>query len=427
MIRILLRSVLTLVLLCTVLRAQRTWIVDRQSGPGTDFTDLLPAMDAAVSGDTILLVPRSGVQYNTPGTRFEYIRKSLRIIGLGSEPVRLYGALQFHSAPREQVIVLANLDMETTLVDLFECHGTIVCDRLLRPASPSLPYGFSVRVVENCGNLVVSNSDFQVAFGPAVDIRSARNAFIQNSRIEDLRSSRISPFPSGAVLGSEVQLWITQSTLIGGIPSASAQWQFYDWGVAVGHPRNGRVANLFIGPGNSISGAPHPSGGSAGFPFRVTCTHPTHQNSVKQAYSQIPSIPVEPSMLAYDPSSSFIGCRDNDNNEIVHEFASVIPGQALRGQSQTLDLWGPTSSILAVYASFLHPGDPITLPIGDVWLDPALIVHVGNTAVDHNRRASLTTTIPTWINPGEVLVYQALALSPQQPFELSPPGFAVVR
>jgi hypothetical protein len=262
--------------------------------------------------------------------------------------------------------------------------------------------------------------------GAAVNITRGRSVFVQNSRIEDIYSNNVTSFPSGALLGTEVQMWITQSQITGGVPRHLSQWDiYYDWGVAVGHPRNGRIANLFIGPGCTISGAPKPSGGVAGGPFRITCTHPTHHNSVAQTYSQVSH--VQPTMLAYDPASTFVGCRDNDNNEIVHEFAAVIPGEALRGQAHTLDLWGPTSSILAVYASFLHPGDPITLPIGDVWLDPALIVHVGNAAVDPNRRASLTTTIPTWINPGEVLVYQALALSPQQPFELSPPGFAVVR
>ncbi|MGE0145118.1 MAG: hypothetical protein AB7I19_18145, partial [Planctomycetota bacterium] len=115
---------------------------------------------------------------------------------------------------------------------------------------------------------------------------------------------------------------------------------------------------------------------------------------------------------------------------LVHGIRTRNPRRFPRSRSSVTHVPGhechPCTRV-GPYASFLHPGDPITLPIGDVWLDPALIVHVGNTAVDPNRRASLTTTIPTWINPGEVLVYQALALSPRQSFELSPPGFAVVR
>jgi hypothetical protein len=396
---------------------------------GTDFTDLLPAVDAAASGDTILLVSRPNAAYRTPANRLEYFRKSLRIIGLGAEPVRLIGALQFQGAPREHMIVLSNLSIELNVVTLDQCHGTVVCDRLIPPSWSTLPYSGSLRQALDCGNLVIANCDFRQLRGPAVDIIRGRSVFVQNSRIEDIYSDNITSFPSAALCGTEVQMWITQSQITGGVPRHLSQWDiYYDWGVAVGHPLNGRVANLFVGPGCTISGAPKPGGN---FTWNYTtqterCRHPTNQNSVKTSYVD-PSTPYTPGVLAHDPASSFVGCRDVNGSEIVHEFAAVIPGEALRGQSHTLDLWGPTSSILAVYASFLHPGDPISLSIGDVWLDPALIVHVGNAAVDPNRRASLTTTIPAWINPGEVLVYQALALSPQQPFELSPPGFAVVR
>ncbi len=34
-----------------------TWIVDQNNGPGTNFTDLPPALVAAASGDTILVRP----------------------------------------------------------------------------------------------------------------------------------------------------------------------------------------------------------------------------------------------------------------------------------------------------------------------------------------------------------------------------------
>jgi hypothetical protein len=39
------------------LSAQTTWIVDASNGPGTNFTEIQPAVDAASAGDVILVRP----------------------------------------------------------------------------------------------------------------------------------------------------------------------------------------------------------------------------------------------------------------------------------------------------------------------------------------------------------------------------------
>ena len=98
----------------------------------------------------------------------------------------------------------------------------------------------------------------------------------------------------------------------------------------------------------------------------------------------------------------------------------------MRGQPQNIETWGPTGSIVAVFASFMTPFDPIVLPIGDVWLDPSLTLHVASGAVDSQRHVRFTTTIPSWLEIGDVLVYQAVSLSSQSLFEISAPGIAVV-
>ena len=75
--------------------------------------------------------------------------------------------------------------------------------------------------------------------------------------------------------------------------------------------------------------------------------------------------------------------------------------------------------------SFLSRYDPISLPIGDVWLDPSLTLHVGSGGVNGSRELTLQTVIPNWLSLGDVLVYQAVSLSSNS-FELSQPGIAVV-
>ncbi|MBK8978463.1 MAG: hypothetical protein IPM29_21400 [Planctomycetes bacterium] len=111
---------------------------------------------------------------------------------------------------------------------------------------------------------------------------------------------------------------------------------------------------------------------------------------------------------------------------ISREMPAIVAGPAARGQHQTLQVWGPSHSNVTVFASLLHPYDPIALSIGDVWLNPYLILEVGSGAVNAARELTLTTTIPSWLPRGEVLVYQAVSLSPQGAFELSAPGMAVV-
>ncbi|MFO1051178.1 MAG: hypothetical protein U1F36_03045 [Planctomycetota bacterium] len=392
-------------------------MVDAANGPGTDFSDLLPAMDAASSGDTILLRPHPTALYNTPATRAEFISKSLRSVGLGASPVRVWGALQFRGAPGDHLIVLANLDMSNSLVDIQDCLGLVICDRLISTGVP----GGSVRLLADSGRVVVANSRGTVWRGPAV-YPNRVSLWLQNCYYEDLHSNPTTTVQMATLYAVESEVWLIGTELRGGTPLNTSMWdRYYDWGLAVGHVSANRPGRAYLGPGCVIAGAPRPGGRQTN-----TCTSPTHENSVKTSHSPYNSS-YPPAYLFYDPTTTFEGCRETGGHELAHEFPAVLPGEALRGQRQSIDLWGPSTSVLAVFASFAHTGDPIVLPIGDVWLDPDLVVHVGSAAVDANHRATLSTTIPPWIAPGEVLVYQAVALSPAQSWEISPPGIAVVR
>lgn len=70
------RASLALSLLLSPLAAQRTWIVDAANGPGTDFTDLPPAVAAAAPGD--LLLARTG-SYNGFATSI-----GIHVVALGT-------------------------------------------------------------------------------------------------------------------------------------------------------------------------------------------------------------------------------------------------------------------------------------------------------------------------------------------------------
>jgi hypothetical protein len=108
------------------------------------------------------------------------------------------------------------------------------------------------------------------------------------------------------------------------------------------------------------------------------------------------------------------------------EMPAILPGPAVRAQAQDLAVYGPTSSVVAVFASFAHANEPIELPIGEVWLDPDFVVCVGAGAVDAQRSLTMQTRIPDWLSIGDVLVYQAVSMTAPNLVQISPPGFSVV-
>jgi hypothetical protein len=130
--------------------------------------------------------------------------------------------------------------------------------------------------------------------------------------------------------------------------------------------------------------------------------------------------------LVLDPATTIAAPRVTGGNELLHESPTVSPGDAIQGQPQTIDVMGPTGSIVAVFAGLLTGRAPIETSMGDIWLDGPVLT-LGAGAVDANRDLQLSMTIPSWLPQGEVVVYQAMSMSPQSLFEIGPPGFAVVQ
>jgi hypothetical protein len=136
--------------------------------------------------------------------------------------------------------------------------------------------------------------------------------------------------------------------------------------------------------------------------------------------------PVPQPFLVLDPATTIAAPRATGGRELLHESPTVSPGDAIQGQPQTIDVMGPTGSIVAVFAGLLTGRPPIETSMGDIWLDGPVLT-LGAGAVDANRDLQLSMTIPSWLPQGEVLVYQVMSMSPQSLFEIGPPGFAVVQ
>jgi hypothetical protein len=149
---VVLRLVASLVLVNGLL-AQRLWIVDSSSGPGTDFTDVPPAIAAANPGDTIR-VRRGGVY--TPFT----VSKGVAIL---CDPGAWFATL---SAPRRflvqdlpagQHFTFQGLLYDSAGADLriTNCQGRVVIDRVRAAPSTVL-----LAVVTNSREVQIHGSEF---------------------------------------------------------------------------------------------------------------------------------------------------------------------------------------------------------------------------------------------------------------------------
>ncbi|MBK8977364.1 MAG: hypothetical protein IPM29_15745 [Planctomycetes bacterium] len=257
-----------------------------------------------------------------------------------------------------------------------------------------------------------------VITGPAIGTFDS-NIWIIDSDIRAVYSSgqSVSPYLGGAsFLGGPRNgtAWIIGSRIEGGIDHPNGNTAMDPGIYAV-------YCDLFITGGSTILGADYSV---------PTLACPGNPGSTRH-WSVLQSSPSPPDPRATwfvrDPNTTLDDCHIVEGHDLVREFPAVLPGEAIRGQQQSIVAYGATGSIVSVFASFVHGAEPVHLSIGDVWLDPGLVVEIGSAAVGPDRRATLTTTIPAWLQLGDVLVYQAACLSQPSTWEISQPGFAVVR
>lgn len=391
-------------LLGSSLRAQRTWVVDNSAGPNHDFTALMDAIAAAAPGDYVH-VRASTVPYGLSGT----ITKGLRIVGLGASRVPLNCSDPILTIPAGQLFVLHNF--EATSLGF---------------------YDFPIRAIQSPGMVLASVFFSTPSNGLPPGAFDSRMMVFVDSWLD-------SPDQALRLLRAGVHLQNTNLTSHGNVPNHPLEHTMYAERSRV------TVVGGWIRGGDGYSTCEPPSYRRAGWGYNPVATQSylaaaarfeggDDQGSCSSGSglgAAMSSCIPGTDLMAIDPltiaNSSYIsrGCEPM-GVLFDHEFPAVIPGPARRGQPQTLQLFGPSQSVLALFASFATPFEPIRLPVGDVWLDPYLTVHVGSAAVNAQRRASLGTNIPTWLPIGEVLVFQVAALSPSASFELSPPGFAVV-
>jgi hypothetical protein len=125
--------------------APMTWIVDVNGGPGVHFTDIQPALDAAVDGDLVLVHPGNYSDFT--------LTESLSIVGLpGGFGARVPVGNVTAVAGEAGVADITFRDFNAT-----GCTGTLVLDALLfrEPTSSQHP----ILTIQDCADVRVLGAD----------------------------------------------------------------------------------------------------------------------------------------------------------------------------------------------------------------------------------------------------------------------------
>jgi hypothetical protein len=114
------RTALTALFLSTLASAS-TYVIDAANGPGTNFTDIPPAIAAAAPGDVLLVLPGTYSSFT--------LDKSLAILGQ-SAGVNVSGSATVTAIPAGTVASIVALNLFGNL-QITNCSGTVVGDGLL--------------------------------------------------------------------------------------------------------------------------------------------------------------------------------------------------------------------------------------------------------------------------------------------------------
>jgi hypothetical protein len=204
------------------LPAQTTWIVDQSGGPGTNFTDIPPAVAAASAGDVILVRPGSYSSFS--------VSKGVKILGQPSFTV----ASGMIGAP--PVIRILDLPANETLV---VANATISLSPLLPPTSASIQNALGHVHLQNVlfepgsgtpGLVVSGSADVTVAdctfargssggtlpvptgFDPAVSVTNS-DVTLVGSIVQGRIGGRFPGFPSSVTIPTGKSLVVTSSTM----------------------------------------------------------------------------------------------------------------------------------------------------------------------------------------------------------------------
>lgn len=352
------------------LQAQRTWVVDILNGPGTDHTQIQPAVDASRAGDVILVRPGATSFYNG-----FVVSKGITVMADLRGAVRITSDVVVRGLPTGERLVLKRLGgwYSSSLI-LENNAGTIHVEK----CQTGLQGG---RVLIRNSAKVALNA---VASGDA-RIESSYVTF--NRGLSDLDFSQ------------DPLLWVSSSIVVFGnsiLKGSRANYNMVTCSVVSppGEAIVGYDSLLILGAGTNITGGRlNVSGGSCPpISMEAAAIRGSNLRVIKDPRATL-GVVSGTVTLQTSPQPTLDG----------------IVGDEVAGRMD-FDLWATPGAAAALVASL--PADPILTPIGFQWanLTAHLVADAG--LVDATGHRKLSFLFPAACPLGQLMVFQSLVLDP---------------
>ena len=351
------------------IQAQRTWIVDVSNGPGTDYAQVQPAVDAARSGDIILIRPGATHAYNgftiskgltvTTATRGWWVRITSDIVVRG--------------LPQTDRLMLKQLGMLFSASLMLENNaGTVYVEKC--------------QTGSQAGVLTIRNSNAVALNEVYTDTAQVESSYVTFNRC--LNSSGIASDPLLRVSSSVVVFGNT--SLIGSRANYNAIQCRVVW--PPGEAIAGYDSLLVLGAGtNILGGRLNVSGGSC---------PPISMEAAAIRGSNV--------RVIKDPAATLALVTGNVTVQAASQpTLDGIVGDELAGRMD-FDLWARPGSSAALVASL--PADPLVTSMGFQWANLGAYVVPDLGLVDATGHRKLSFLFPPGYPLGQPMVFQSLVL-----------------
>lgn len=375
------------VLVATGLVAQRTWVVDWVQRPGTDFTDIQSAVDAAAEGDTIRI--RATGPFGDP-TYHVYPApiidgKGISIIGEGSLTV-VSGNLTIRNTQPWQSVTLSRLQRGPhtffefgAMTYVQACAGPV----LLRDLDVFLRIS-----ITNCRLVVASTCQIKQSSGFMV----TDSTFMVDRITTEYNGIELAGWPP--ITGVRSRVWVSNSTL-----RAQSCWlQAWDVGILLEN------SDLWVGPNTTVIGGTRCFGGATAI-----------DDGWRSSTNTCSNYTIPPSRIRIDPTAQLLGGLPSCPNITVGPQSAVWSTRS--GSTLTVEQRGTPLSVTVLA---LGPFDPVSIP-GlltplTVDLDQSLLCM---SSLPLGGALQWPFAIPPSLPPGFVIGIQAGTISPTGELSLS--------
>ncbi len=354
---------------CAPVFAQQTWVVDVMGGPGSQFTQIQPAIDAASVGDLLVVRPGSSSFYNG----FTLSKGVTILCEVRSSGVRITTDIIVRGVPSGQGANLKRLTgIYTSAIILEDNAGQVVLEKC-RP-------GFQ-------GGYVRVRNSAQVAINEVY----SGELTIEGSLVTMNRGLWGADFAQDPLLTASDSIVVFGNSILEG---SRANYNgancrlVYPPGVAIG----GHDSVLVLGAGTSVTGGHLAVSGLNCPPISIqaaaiTGTHMTVFRDPGATLGQV------------DPGVTVITQRQPTLDGIV--------GDEVQGRMD-FDLIGTAGSVGALIAS--APGDAVGSPYGIQWADLGAYLIADVAAIGPTGHHRVSFAMPAAYPYGQPMVFQSIVL-----------------